>query len=119
MACKDCHCGGLCSCIGCIDVVITGALANDTACDDAVDAAYNRRVTFWRKYQSAAEKAKSPFDLLDSGGAEAGCSTAAEAYPGTLCTFAANLCCAPDAEAEVPNPDLPDEEVDPPPPPPP
>ena len=111
MACKDCHCGGLCKCVGCIDVEISGVTAGDSTCADLIDSAYNRRVTFWRKHQSAEEKAKTPFDLLDAGGAVSGCVDAAEDYPGTLCTFVANLCCAPDSEAEVPNPDI--EVVDP------
>jgi hypothetical protein len=110
---KKCCCD-LCSCLGCVRVVIDG-VALDVPEGEPYDtfhtAVYNGTRAFWQK----SRVDRSPFDLMHNGGAVGDCTSEAEAWPGTLCVMTANACCAPSVDDDV---EAPDSEEPPPPPPP-
>ena len=112
MPCKDCHCGP-CKCVGCLSVTISGLEDNIGAvgpCDTMIAGAYNRRVTLWQRVPSTV----SPFSYLAVEPEEAA------SYPGTKCRWVGDLCCGPNVDDELPDPDEPeDPDIEPPPPPPP
>ena len=105
-------CCGLCKCIGCVNITLSGmapVVSGSSAWNAAVTRAYNRTFNLWTR----AGDTRTPFTGLE--GATSICSSdTIESYPGTACVMVADACCLPDTDDPLEDPDPP-----PPPPPPP